>query len=59
MELAGEHFVVERYESDVEEDRVMSGGGRGDRDQVIIRLSDRFLDEIDTNGKVRTNCAFL
>ena len=54
--MDGEHFVVERYESDVEDERVGHGGGeRVARDQVIIRLSDRFLAEMDTNGKVHTN----
>ena len=47
---------MERYESDVEEESVSSGGGnRISRDQIIIRLSDRFLDEINTNGEV---CSF-
>ena len=53
---------MERYESDVEDERAANGGGargggggeasRCDRDQVILRLSDKFLDEIDSNGKV-------
>ena len=45
---------MERYESDVEEEKGASGGsGRDARHQVIIRLSDGFLEEIeDVSGKV-------
>ena len=63
VEIDGDHYLVERYESDVEDERAANGGGAGggggggeasrcDRDQVILRLSDKFLDEIDSNGKV-------
>lgn len=44
--VSGECFVVERYESDVEE------GDEGG-DQILLTLSDRFLEEKDTNGMVR------
>ena len=47
---------MERYESDVEEEKGASGGsGRDARHQVIIRLSEGFLEEIeDVSGKVDT-----
>ena len=38
----GEYFLVERYESDVEEEG----------DHILLALSDRFLEEKDTNGVV-------
>lgn len=44
--VSDECFVVERYESDVEE------GDEGG-DQILLTLSDRFLEEKDTNGVVR------
>lgn len=59
VDIEGDVYVVERYESDVEEEKLGSGGagtggggatrvrGRGSRDQVMIRLSDGFLEEID------------
>ena len=43
--VSGECFLVERYESDVEE------GGEGG-EHIILALSDRFLEEKDTNGVV-------
>ena len=45
---SGECFLVERYESDVEE-----GGEEGEGEQVLLTLSDRFLEEKDFNGKVK------
>jgi hypothetical protein len=45
--VSGECFLVERYESDVEE-----GGEEGEGEQVLLALSDRFLEEKDINGKV-------
>lgn len=45
-DVSDECFVVERYESDVEE-------GDEDGDQILLTLSDRFLEEKDTNGVVR------
>lgn len=49
VDVNGEYYVVERYESDVEEDR----GEEDSRDQVFVRLSEGFLEEIDiVNGKV-------
>ena len=47
---------MERYESAVEEEKGASGGsGRDARHQVIIRLSEGFLEEIeDVSGKVGT-----
>lgn len=47
--VSGECFLVERYESDVEE-----GGEEGEGEQVLLTLSDRFLEEKDINGKVCT-----
>ncbi len=50
---------MDRYESEVEEEKVNSLGGRKEtRDQVFIRLSEGFLEEIDVNGKVTsyTSC---
>ena len=46
--------MVERYESDVEEEKVASGeSGRESRHQVMIRLSEGFLEEIENlSGKV-------
>lgn len=54
QDVEGEYYVVERYESDVEEEKGASGGsGRDARHQVIIRLSEGFLEEIeDVSGKV-------
>ena len=45
-EVSGECFLVERYESDVEE-----GGEEGEH--ILLTLSDRFLEEKDANGEVR------
>ena len=45
--VSGECFLVERYESDVEE-------GCEEGDQILLTLSDRFLEEKDTNGVVST-----
>ena len=67
LDMEGDVYVVERYESDVEEEKLSSGGAgsntgggaRGvvnkvDRDQVMIRLSEGFLEEIDdVSAKVR------
>ena len=39
---------MERYESDVEE-----GGEEGEGENILLALSDRFLEEKDINGKVR------
>ena len=41
-----ECFLVERYESDVEE------GEEGEGENILLTLSDRFLEEKDINGKV-------
>jgi len=41
--LSGDFFLVERYESDVEEEA----------EQVFITLTDRFLEERNTQGKAR------
>ena len=41
--VSGECFLVERYESDVEE---------GEEEHILLTLSDRFLEEKDTNGVV-------
>ena len=56
QDIEGEYYVVERYESDVEEEKGASGGsGRDARHQVIIRLSEGFLEEIENvSGKVGT-----
>ena len=45
---------MERYESDVEDEGGEGGKTKvgGGRDQVLLRISERFLDEIDTDGKV-------
>ena len=54
-DVEGELFVVERYESDVEEERVnsLSLGGSDGRSHVMIRLYDGSLEEIDdATGKV-------
>ena len=40
--MCGECFLVERYESDVEDEG----------DHILLALSDRFLEEKDTNGVV-------
>ena len=67
LDMEGDVYVVERYESDVEEEKLSSGGAgsntgggaRGvvnkvDRDQVMIRLPEGFLEEIDdVSAKVR------
>ena len=45
--VSGECFLVERYESDVEE-----GGEEAEGEQVLLALSDTFLEEKDINGKV-------
>ena len=42
---SGECFLVERYESDLEEE--------GDVEQLLVTLSDTFLEEKNINGKVR------
>ena len=44
---------MDRYESEVEEERVSSLGKEESRDQVFVRLSDDFLEEINVNGKVK------
>ena len=44
--VSGECFLVERYESDVEE-------GGEEREHILLTLSDRFLEEKNTDGKVR------
>ncbi len=52
VEIDGDHYLVERYESDVDDEGGVNEEGGADRDQVILNLSDKFLDEIDANGKV-------
>ena len=44
--MSGECFLVERYESDVEE------GEEGEGEHILLTLTDRFLEEKDINGKV-------
>lgn len=44
--VVGEQYLVQVYESDTEEEE-------GHSDEVFLSLTDRFLQEIDTNGKVR------
>ncbi len=48
-EVEGDLFVVERYESDVEEERAssLSLGDTDGRSHVMIRLCDGSLEEID------------
>ena len=43
-------FLVERYESDVEDE--------DEEGQVILTLSDRFLKEKSTNGEVCVLCGW-
>lgn len=43
---------MERYESDVEE-------GDEEGDQIMLTLSDRLLEEKDTNGVVRTTVGLV
>ena len=61
QEIEGDYYVVERYESDVEEDKSGIGGvARDGKQQVMIRLSEDFLEEIDdTSGMVRTYAMHL
>ena len=55
MDINGDYYIVDRYESEVEEEKVSSLGGKKElRDQVFIKLSDGFLEEINVNGKVAT-----
>ena len=50
--MEGELFVVERYESDVEESSLSLSSN--ERSQVMIRLCDGSLEEIDdATGKVK------
>ena len=49
--MDGECFLVERYESDVEEE--------GEAEQVILCLTNRFLEERNTQGgEVKMPCCF-
>ena len=48
--MNGEYFLVERYESDVEEE--------GEAEQVFLSLTNRFLEERNTQGEVKMPCCF-
>ena len=52
LDISGDHYFVERYESDVEEERVNVVEKENSKDQVIVRLSNGFLEECDVNLKV-------
>ena len=45
---SGECFLVERYESDLEE-------AEEEGDQLLLNLSDQFLEEKDINGMVHVH----
>ena len=47
LEIDGDYYLVERYESDVEDEKE-------EKDQVFVRISDKFLEEINTDGNVST-----